>query len=296
MADDLEDLLRHSLRATAGRFHPDRGVQFIDSGWREGLQRRRRKRVVAVSTVMLAILAVGVLVSALSGGARLRVTTSDPVGVSSLGPSAARNPRPNTPGACLTTCGSTTGGSGTASVPVGGSPAKTPIQQTTTSQPGSTDAQQPGEGGPAAPAAVPPPSPETATTDGNATTSPSSTVTAVSPSATTTPVTATSPTTIATGPQTVVLTSDNSGQTIEIAQGDTVILRLGGCPGTRWSPPVSSDLAVMRPDGPPAPSTTQTAAQFLAAGPGQAQLTASIRASTCVTPTAMFAVMVLVSA
>jgi hypothetical protein len=279
MTDDLDRLLRSELQSAARDFepgHPDGSVGLALSA---RLRRRRRRRNAAGTVAVFAVVA----------GMALFVKLATPPTQTLV--ATGRTP----PASSLTVA--TPGDRQAGSDHAGGSGCATscphPPYSQGSSEPGgrsgdtSTKAKPPGAyntgGGPLVPPSTPsvggtPPTPTTAATE---------------PPTTTDTSTPTPPTTI--DPRTFVFTLQDSSRTVEVSVGDTVVIRLSGCAGTKWTTPTSSAPDVLLSEnGSPTPAAGGFTASFLATSSGRSQLAASITVSPCAVSIEHFTLIVVV--
>ena len=279
MTDGLDRLLRHHLQAAARGFepgHPDGSVGMTLSA---RLRRRRQSRNAAAMTAVLAtVMGIVLFVRLATPPAQTLAATGprpQPSGVSVATPGShgTVGSHDQSESACSPTCSRSIGDGS-----VGPSGLAGAIGSLTTT-PGHS---YPGEGT-SVPTSAPPSGP----------TQPTPTSTVTYPTTTVSTSTPAPPTTV--GPQTFVFTLQDSSRTVTVSVGDTVVLRLSGCTGTKWSTPTSSEPAVLESEaGSPTPVTDGLTASFLAASSGQSQLAASITVSPCAVPIAHFTLTVLV--
>jgi hypothetical protein len=93
------------------------------------------------------------------------------------------------------------------------------------------------------------------------------------------------------------ITAGDMGKTVDIRPGDDVLVDLVPCPGGSWGTTGVTDATVLLRTVPPAsiPPPGTTIAEYQGAVAGLAKITARQRSTCLATPTAAFAVTIVVT-
>jgi hypothetical protein len=281
MTEPIEATLRSGLCDAAMDWAPSESPAIVGHRVLRRIRRRRRRQAAAVAGVIAAGLATVMLVGQVVAAPQVlhqvaspRQTTSIPVRRGSTAPVEIA---PNLP--CPPACSSVPGPQSVAPTTT-----VTRVRRQSPHHPGI---------GPRPSVALP--RVTVPTTQLPVTTEPPTTL-----AVTTVPTTLPLPTTTVTTqppPQTYTITAADRGKTLDIHAGDEVVVNLLPCPGGAWSAVAVSDPTVLVRQMPPSTILPPGAAlaSFLAATTGQAQVTAQQRSVCAATPTAAFAVTIIVN-
>jgi hypothetical protein len=255
VADDLDRELGDILRAEASQWSPvnlDETRRILP----ERVARRRRHQAVTGATIIAAVLVVALVAAAPGGGRDAAVQLAGPVPRTAVtSPGAGNSPAPGGGSVCQAACG-----------------ARTPVGTPTSANLGPT-VSGPRQGRAATTGPVTRPnSPSTVPQDSIV--PPTVVVTSVPPTTTPPP------------PATLhIFTEADRGLTVDVNAHDGILLNLGAqCPGAEWSEPVASDAAVLqRLSASADPRAGTASAMFTAVTAGEAQITARVLRTPCMT-------------